>query len=167
MMNNPMTRLVARVLRPLCRRVVASRPPDRVIGRSGGGGVYLRRWFLVPRNRFCNVYLHLFFRDDPDVPHDHPWPSLSLSLDKGLVEWYGPEGGNLRLVVPGDLVFRGATFAHRLQVPYRGAMTIFITGPRVRSWGFHCGKDTPAGGWRHWRDFTDPVNPGEVGRGCD
>lgn len=43
------------------------------------------------------------------------------------------------------------------------AITLFITGPRVREWGFWC----PKIGWRHWRVFTDPDNTGQIGRGCD
>lgn len=41
--------------------------------------------------------------------------------------------------------------------------TIFITGPRVREWGFYC-----KWGWRHWKDFVKNT-PGssEVGRGCE
>ena len=41
--------------------------------------------------------------------------------------------------------------------------TLFLFGPTVRDWGFHC----PNRGWVHWREFTAAGKPGEVGRGCD
>jgi hypothetical protein len=40
--------------------------------------------------------------------------------------------------------------------------TVFITGPIVREWGFHCPK-----GWVHWREFTDARDSGSIGKGCD
>jgi hypothetical protein len=40
--------------------------------------------------------------------------------------------------------------------------TLFVTGPRVRSWGFWC-----AHGWRHWKTFTAGPRGETVGRGCD
>ena len=51
---------------------------------------------------------------------------------------------------------------HRIEI--RGGeqcWTLFITGPRIREWGFHCPQ-----GWRHWRDYTKPGSYGQVGRGC-
>lgn len=41
--------------------------------------------------------------------------------------------------------------------------TLFITGPRVREWGFHC----PGRGWVPWQQFTASDDPGAVGKGCD
>ena len=40
--------------------------------------------------------------------------------------------------------------------------TVFITGPRVREWGFHCPQ-----GWVHWKRFTAPGDKGSVGKGCE
>lgn len=159
----------------LARHLCAiKRPPDFVIG--GEDNAYLRRWWLIPRNRFFNIYLHHFLRDDDDrALHDHPWPSLSLMLRGLLFEIYrGGDGETTRYVKPGDVVFRKASFAHRLELTnahrleaakqYRhlGAWTLFITGPRVREWGFHYPN-----GWRHWKDFTAAGDSSKVGRGCD
>lgn len=48
----------------------------------------------------------------------------------------------------------------------RPCWTLFITGPKVREWGFHCPK-----GWRHWRDFcgvpTGEARGDEIGKGCE
>jgi len=37
----------------------------------------------------------------------------------------------------------------------------YATPDEMREWGFACPK-----GWVHWKDFTDPDNPGQVGPGC-
>lgn len=41
--------------------------------------------------------------------------------------------------------------------------TLFITGPRIRAWGFHC----PEEGWIHWKRFTATDDPGAIGKGCE
>ena len=50
----------------LCDRAVLSRAPDFIVGADAEGGPYLRRWWLSPRNRLFNIYLHHFLRDDDD-----------------------------------------------------------------------------------------------------
>jgi hypothetical protein len=55
------------------------REPDLYIG--GKDDPYLLRWYLIPRNRFFNVYLHKIVRSDDDrALHDHPWWWLSVML---------------------------------------------------------------------------------------
>jgi hypothetical protein len=48
--------------------------------------------------------------------------------------------------------------SHSRELP---ALTLFITGPKVREWGFHCPQ-----GFVHWRDFVHPDDPGGIGPGC-
>lgn len=144
----------------------ASRAPDFVIGDPANP--YLRRWWVLPRNRWFNIYLHEVLRSDDDrALHDHPWLNCSLILSGGYYEHRIAEGGvNLRSWRGrGSLTFRGARAAHRLEIDHQRperTVTLFVTGPIVRHWGFHC----PAAGWRHWRDFTGPDAKGQVGRGC-
>jgi hypothetical protein len=155
--------MIDRTFRVLFRRIAARRPPDFVVGDRGMP--YLRRWFVIPRNRVFNIYLHEFLRSDDDrALHDHPWPSVSLLLRGRLVEHTIAAGGihHHRAVQTGALRFRMPRFAHRIEiVPGESAWTLFITGPSVRAWGFHCPQ-----GWRTWQDFTAPGKPGETGRGC-
>lgn len=113
---------------------------------------YLERWHLVPRNRFVNVYLHKFSGSDDDrALHDHPWPSLSFLLKGKLREFYRVgERGNLKLNAVRSIkrfrpVYRSSQHAHRLDLLGEPAWTLFITGPKVREWGFLCPN-----GWRHW-----------------
>lgn len=137
------------------------RAPDFVIGDAARP--YMHRWWLIPRNRWFNVYLHHILRDDDDrALHDHPWWNVSIVLRGGYRE-VTPRGTFLRRA--GSIVLRGALDAHRLEIPndmgIQSCWTLFITGPRVREWGFHCPK-----GWVLWRDFVQADKPGEVGRGC-
>lgn len=144
------TRLVA--MRP-------ERPPDFKIGPADDP--YMLRWWLVPRNDAFNVYYHVIRHDDDDrALHDHPWPSFSILISGSLREI--TEEGQ-RIIGPGDVVFRPAAMAHRLELlnADQPAETLFITGPRVRDWGFHCPK-----GWVPWKQFVDGGEPGQIGRGC-
>ena len=146
------------------RFLTIPREPDFVIG--GADRPYLRRWWVIPRNRWFNVYLHHFLRSDDDrALHDHPWWNVSILLRGSYIE-----------MLPGDRpvrrrpfrpVGRRATAAHRVMLDHgpRGlepVWTLFITGPRIRDWGFWCGTR-----WVHWQDFTDSGTDGAtVGKGC-
>lgn len=144
----------------LVRRVTQDRPHDFAVG---GDDPYMLRWWVISRNRYCNVYLHKFLRSDDDrATHDHPWHSVSVLLTGELEELYvDGDRYQLRSLIKGDVVYRSATFSHRLIVNQPGAMTLFITGPWIRRWGFNC----PAG-WRDWEEFVAPGAKGSIGRGC-
>jgi hypothetical protein len=136
------------------------REPDFVIG--GVQRPYMLRWFIIARNRFFNIYHHLIKRSDDDrALHDHPWWSLSLVLDGGMLEIL--PGGVSRQLKQGDIVLRRASSAHRLEIrDGYFCKTLFITGPRIREWGFHCPQ-----GWKHWKDFVSKGDSGSVGPGCN
>lgn len=149
-------------------RARMQRHPDFVIGDPERP--YLRRWWIVPRNEGCNVYLHEILRSDDDrAGHDHPWANTSFLIDGEYEEvLFDPlepwrEARRVRRVA-GDVARREATDTHRLIVPEGGrAISLFMTGPKVRDWGFWC----PDGrGWVHWRDFTAGEAGELVGRGC-
>jgi len=139
------------------------RRPDFIIG--GAEAPYLRRWWVIPRNRFFNIYLHQFLRSDDDrALHDHPWFNLSLLLRGRYVEHTIRAGGVARAVErrAGAIKLRSPWTAHRVEIiPGEECWTLFVTGPVVRTWGFHCTR-----GWRPWREFVDARDTGSVGRGC-
>lgn len=144
---------------------VTRRDPDFIIGRSDGP--YLRRWWVIPRNRWFNVYLHNIIRSDDDrALHDHPWWNVSIILRGGYIEVLPTRGATVttKWRAPGCLVLRGPLSPHRLVIsPFSEPVwTLFITGPRLRDWGFWCPN-----GWIHWRAFTSGPNGETVGLGCD
>lgn len=161
------------------------RPPDVIIGEPDP---YMKRWWIIPKNRFFNIYLHHFLRSDDDrALHDHPWWNVSILLTGGYIEHVpadpaDPAGPTrtIRRMAPA-IAFRKAEAVHRIELledtddPYyeyrleqefkpleKPVWTIFITGPKIREWGFWCPK-----GWVHWKRFTKKTgNVSGVGEGC-
>ena len=145
-------------------RQVRLRAPDVVIGDD-----YLRRWWVIPRNPFLNVYLHEIRKsDDNRAGHDHPWDNRTLVIEGGYDEityslrepWR-----ELQRIgrFEGDVIDRLAGDTHRLIVPEGGhAVTLFVTGPKVRDWGFWC----PDRRFVPWQDFCAPGDSTQVGKGC-
>lgn len=132
------------------------RDPDFIIGDPA----YMLRWWVIPRNDMFNIYYHRIVRDDDDrALHDHPWPSFSIMVSGQMREILP---NSERIMREGDCVFRSPEFAHRLElIEGEPAETIFITGPKIRDWGFHCPK-----GWVHWETFCSPDDSSKIGRGC-
>ena len=139
------------------------------------GPDYLHRFRLIPMIVFRgeqwhpprNVFIHRFLRSDHDrALHDHPWESWSLLIWGDLVEfYYYASEHNREWLVPlyqvgrhyhrripkFKWIHRPATWRHRLIVDpeaTRKPITIFVTGPKVRDWGFW-----PAGVWVYWKTY--------------
>jgi hypothetical protein len=130
------------------------RKPDLII--NGG---YLSRWFVIPRNLYFNIYWHKFSHSDDDrALHDHPWYSVSFLIKGEMIEHNLKGRRHIPWLLP---VVRSAKFAHRLELTKGPAWTLFITGPKLRSWGFLCPN-----GWRPWREFTNEQG-NDTGPGCD
>lgn len=154
---------IIRRLKRMAIRTSMARKPDFLIG--GESDPYLKRWWIVPRNRWFNIYLHHFLRSDDDrALHDHPWWNVSILIDGEYTEHTIAAGGvNVRNVYrSGNLKFRTAGAAHRVELRTGSCWTLFITGPIVREWGFHCPQ-----GWRPWKQFVDSRDRGAIGRGCE
>jgi hypothetical protein len=142
------------------------RDPDFIIGPPEAP--YLRRWWLIPRNHWCNIYLHNFLHSDDDrALHDHMYHNVSVLLSGSYREHF--LDGWIAIRKPWRpwafwrLTFRRPATAHRVElIDDHPVWTLFLTGPRIREWGFHCPQ-----GWRHWREFTDARDKGQIGRGCD
>jgi len=139
------------------------RKPDFLIGPENSP--YLRRWWIIPRNKIFNVYLHNILKDDDDrALHDHPWWNVSILLKGGLTEVRQTRKGQrvrkFRRFIP---ILRSGKALHRLVLPdgSTGAWTLFLTGPRYREWGFQCPS-----GWVFWKDFVAPGDKGKIGAGC-
>ena len=143
----------------LIKNVAEKRPPDFIIGDPKDP--YMLRWWVIPRNKWFNIYLHKFLHSDDDrAEHSHPWISLSYLLDNPYTEWMK---GIPYIRKAGSIIFRwtGNIF-HRIELHNGPCWTLFITGPRYKEWHFACPH-----GLVHWKDFTRADQPGEVGPGCD
>ncbi len=146
------------------------READFAIG--GRDDPYLLRWYILPRNRWFNLYLHKFCRDDDDrALHDHPWWFLSLMIHGMYTEIIAQDmdSGDGRGFVHSapSIAFRHAEHRHRVVLERDGVgnvvpcWTLVLTGPRVREWGFWGPK-----GFVHWKDFTGGEQGERVGTGC-
>ena len=171
----------------LIRRTMRRRP-DFIIG--GADRPYLLRWYLTPwrawyrdvpeaqltrwqrivlwcARRLPVVYLHQFLRSDDDrALHDHPWLfNCSVLLAGNYIEHTISQGGihHRNHLEAGDIVLRLGRAPHRIELASEHCWTLFIAGPVVRDWGFHCPKE----GWIPWQRFTATGDPGDIGRGCD
>ena len=133
-----------------------SNNPDMIIGDADDP--YLVRWWFR-RSEESSIYLHLILKDDKDKElHDHPWDSTSYMLH-GTLREHTKTGQHI--YTKGDLVMRKAEDAHRLEVIEGPVLTMFMTGPRKRNWGFWCGETLVP-----WQQYVDPANKGLIGQGC-
>lgn len=142
------------VIKRLAIKLMRSRAPDFVIG-AHRNPPYIRRWWVIPRNRWFNIYLHEVQQDDDDrAMHDHPWVNMSYIIEGGYNE-HTPKG--TFPLTKGGIRFRRPTALHRLELlpnqPY--TLSLFITGPKVREWGF-----MTEDGWVWWEDFVSPAEGG-------
>jgi len=122
-----------------------STPYMRTIGRN-----YLDRWYIIPRNKYFNIYLHRFRGSDfAGALHDHPWWNVSFKLKGGLTELYeNAEGIEVsRVLHRGIPYFRNPRMMHRLILTTDTAWTLFLTGPRIREYGYRWH------GWTHYKTF--------------
>lgn len=129
------------------------------------------RWFVIPRNKLFNIYLHDFKRsDDPRALHDHPWLNLSVLLEGEYTEVTIADGGvhYWRVLKAGETRMRLPTSAHRIELhPGVRTRTLFLTGPLVRKWGFHCRL-----GWKPYDEFVRVTKDetgqkvSAIGEGC-
>lgn len=142
--------LMLSALQLLAARVMES-PPNEVISRNGRP--YLERWYVArQRNEALdNVYIHRFVASDlGEDLHDHPWSSHGIVLRGWYVEeWIDDDGANRvgsRQV--GHVIARRADTSHAIIACEPGTVTLFMTGPKIRDWGFI----TPDG-WVHHQQY--------------
>lgn len=114
------------------RNEVVGNPECPMMHRTGfalGGKTPLGRTglFSVRLHRFCPNYAD-------DHPHDHPWPFVTLVIKGSYIDI--DRFGNRDLLRRGSFRYRPAQHAHRTFISREGCMTIVITGPVIRQWGF-------------------------------
>lgn len=153
--------------------------PDLYIGEVDDR--FMKRWYLLPRNRFFNIMLHKTEKNNPRnlYLHDHPFWNLSIILKGGYIEYrfFDQEKWRAssdiligRYWGAGSFIFRDALTAHRIQLcktksgnemtdilygEYEPCWSIWICGPVRRRWGFYLPE-----GWVHWRKYVSMVRMG-------
>jgi hypothetical protein len=161
-------------------RHVRDTKPKIPIGPDPENPTYWR-FFVIPRNRWLNLYLHSWHGDDPQHHHDHRAANISFLLTGPYSEErfirYPREGlplPNTKIVNTLKLLprFRFAATPHRV-VLFRDAAgepktcwSLFIKFPDTRDWGFW----TPTGPlgtakWIPWQQYTQGDDPTGLGYG--
>ncbi len=168
------------------------RAPDFVIGGSERPYLR-RWWLLPRNPLFNVYVHQFLRSDDDRALHDHPWAFNASWLLRGEYIEHTVEAGGINVRThrqAGAFKFRWGPAPHRVELLEEPApqhpdhwicghpnceqcripmgtcspcWTLFITGPRVRHWGFHC----PDQGWIHWKRFTAPHDKGDIGKGCE
>jgi len=100
------------------------------------------------------LYIHRFHQGDPNdgTLHDHPFKwMLSFVIAGGYREErrYGNDV-RTREVKPLSFNFLRSSDFHRVDLIEHDAWTLFLVGPKTKTWGFwdrHSGRYTP------WREF--------------
>ncbi len=110
---------------------ISSRPPSKVIGTE-----YLSRWHVLPKNPLFNIYLHHVQGNDPDSHlHDHPWLFNCSIVLRGEIDETLPK--RHRFLQEGSVTARMSRAPHRLDLRSKDSLTLFLTGPKIRKWGFY------------------------------
>jgi hypothetical protein len=169
------------LLRNLLLDLSSFLPEPRVIYDREGGTPYLSRWYLIGKKpeddpdlkgqiiaseekKKFDLFLHRFHRSDDDgALHNHPWSwAVSLVLAGGYMEErrVGDKVAR-RIVRPLSLNFIRGEDYHRVDLigPDRDAWSLFLVGPRVKTWYFW-DRDTKAR--MQWRSFIEMKQRGEA-----
>ena len=117
------------------------------------GTLYLSRYRVLgwmPGSNWrwpVSIYLHNIHRADlDDAEHNHPWNwAVSLILHGAYLE---TRGGSVRWRVAGQLNKLDANTFHRIEAVQGGVWTLFVVGPKGKSWGFN----VPGRGFVPWRE---------------
>lgn len=156
------------------------RKPDVIIGRKGDD-VYLRRWWVIPKNKLFNIYLHNFLLSDLDTYlHSHPFSfNISILLSGKYLEhlpddvnkWKKNESREeiVKTRYPFVPILRIGESIHRIELfeengKPKTIWTLFVSGPVVRPWGFICPF-----GFRDHNEFLQKTDEHSsiTGKGCD
>ena len=144
------------------RRLLSGKPHLAIGAELNDDNPYMLRWYVIPRNRRLNIYVHKFMRSDDDrALHDHPWWFVSLLLRGSYAE---VTERNVKIRHTGSIAFRPAEWRHRVALltaptvqtkPWAimhhpvPCWTLIITGPKSRLWGFWCRKERFVP-WNEW-----------------
>lgn len=116
-----------------------------------------RDGIVWPDERF-GLYMHRFHRGDDDVElHSHPWDwALSFVFAGGYVEErrvdgvFGEHRVITRTVLPFSFNFIRSNDFHRVELLEDDAWSLFLVGPKTKSWGFW---NRATNAFTPWKEF--------------
>lgn len=139
--------------------------PSKIIGPVDNP--YMFRWNIIKVGKLPRIYVHRFMRSDDDrALHDHPWWFISILLRGSYIE-HTTQGVIYRRAP--SIAYRNITHRHRIELTDSKPITLFITGPVTRMWGFWCEETLTTFGTsgRHINYRSDHFVPWRQFDGCD
>jgi hypothetical protein len=140
---------------------------DCIESHNGDKSVYMRRYYLAGyypsrlkpwllEKLICGIRVHHIVKPDNDVEfHDHPYKwmlSIVLSGDYIETRLVDPvRGKEKNFSVTTHNWLRGDTFHKIISLGDREVWTLFISGPKIKSWGFY---NTGTRTYTPWRSFV-------------
>ena len=150
------------------------------IGPGGAADPTYWRYFVIPRNRFLNIYLHRFLKDDEEDLHDHRMLNITCILQGSYFEerfaWRPCEGYPLpsTKLIP---VEQRRLFARLPTTPHLVVLkrdsdnrsipiwSLFIGFPQIRTWGFWVRDSDGLALWLPYTAIVADADPTSDGYG--
>lgn len=140
-------KIIAKILAWYFKWRYDNKKPDFVI-TAKADTPYMFRWWVIPRNRWFNIYLHKVVANDERHYHDHPWNSLGFILEGSFMEYipyHQPKDRKLlddafrcNLLEQGMFQYRDTNYSHYLiQFSTIPVWSLFFTGKKRTVWGFY------------------------------
>jgi len=122
------------------------------------GEPYLTRYYIFkkPVSWMPSIYIHCFHNSDHDYAvHSHPWNySISFIFSGSYAEERRQKDDSIKtkILSPGRINFIRGTDFHRVDLLSPNVWTLFISGPKVKDWGFW-DRDTHE--YTQWEKFLE------------
>ena len=120
------------------------------------GVLYLSRLVLL-RTPWFGLNLHWIHKPDPDRDlHDHPWWFAAFVVSGGYIEITSPEPTTNKKRVRMINFFnkKNTKEAHRITDVQPNTITLILTGPKKKSWGFYVpSEDGKSANYVPWREY--------------
>lgn len=143
----------------------------RTIDKESPLGPLVERYIFFRHPKIFGIFIHKLCRSDHDrALHDHPWGFVSVVLNGGYREEHFVEN---RVVSYADgdperkypvtayrrnhflaVLFRPATWRHRVIIDSKPAWTLVFVGPRRRRWGFWIPQWDGQTTWCWWAKYN-------------
>jgi len=135
----------------------------KVIKRADSN-LYLTRFYIFRKTKWWlpSIYIHCFHSSDWDLElHNHPWKrSLSFILSGTYKEEYRKgDSVKTRVLTKGDFNYITSNRFHRVSLITPNVWTLFISGSKIKDWGFWNRKTKQYVAWQNHKSTPYHAEP--------